>query len=213
MSHGCASQSMPIVTAYDTLGQEGLQHSLVQTGAKAVFLNSHLIKNLTNPLKADTKIKYVIYTTETPPKQEDLDSLKSTHPELTVISYDELMELGRANPVEPVLPDREDLCCIMYTSGSTGTPKGVPLLHRNVVAAGRTPLEQALPRLLTLFRSCWCHYDRRTPHHSWRLRTQLPPLGAHLGARLRELHHRMGSRDGLRKPSNFVRQSHEELQG
>lgn len=135
MSHGCASQSMPIVTAYDTLGQEGLRHSLVQTGAKAVFLNSHLIKNLTNPLKADTKIKYVIYTTETPPKQEDLDSLKSTHPELTVISYDELMELGKAKPVEPVLPHREDLCCIMYTSGSTGTPKGVPLLHRNVVAA------------------------------------------------------------------------------
>jgi long-chain acyl-CoA synthetase len=47
------------------------------------------------------------------------------------------MELGKNNPVEPVLPDKEDLCCIMYTSGSTGTPKGVPLLHRNVVAAGQ----------------------------------------------------------------------------
>ncbi|KAA8893810.1 hypothetical protein FN846DRAFT_977225, partial [Sphaerosporella brunnea] len=108
MSHGCASQSMPIVTAYDTLGESGLMHSL----------------NLISPLKEGTKIQYVIYTTEEPPNQKDLDTLKETHPHLKI-----------ANPVDPVLPDSEDLCCIMYTSGSTGTPKGVPLLHRNVIAA------------------------------------------------------------------------------
>lgn len=186
MSHGCASQSMPIVTAYDTLGQEGLQHSLVQTGAKAIFLNPHLLKNLINPLKAGTNIKYVIYTTESPPKQEDLDTLKSAHPDLTILTYNELMEMGKANPVDPVLPDREDLCCIMYTSGSTGTPKGVPLLHRNVIAAGRISyLSHALlPKLLTRFRSCWCYHNRGSSHHSRRLRPQLPPPGTHLGTRL-----------------------------
>ena len=138
-----------------------MQHSLVQTGAKAIFLNPHLLRNLINPLKADTKIKYVIYSTETEPNQGDLDELTSTHPDLTVITYDQLMEMGRANPVEPVLPDREDLCCIMYTSGSTGTPKGVPLSHKNVVAAGRDlpPLDALSFQLLTRFRSCWCYLD------------------------------------------------------
>jgi long-chain acyl-CoA synthetase len=139
MSHACASQSIPIVTAYDTLGESGLMHSLVQTGAKAIFLNPHLLKNLINPLKEASKIQYVIHTTEEPPKQKDLDTLKETHPHLTVITWDELLEMGKANPVEPVLPNPEDLCCIMYTSGSTGTPKGVPLLHRNVVAASKLP--------------------------------------------------------------------------
>jgi long-chain acyl-CoA synthetase len=128
---------MPIVTAYDTLGESGLMHSLVQTGAKAIFLNPHLLKNLTNPLKEATKIKYVIYSTEEAPKQQDLDTLKETHPELTIVTWDEMMQMGQANLVDPVLPDREDLCCIMYTSGSTGTPKGVPLLHKNVIAASK----------------------------------------------------------------------------
>jgi long-chain acyl-CoA synthetase len=137
MSHGCASQSMPIVTAYDTLGESGLQHSLVQTEAQAIFLDPHLLKNLINPLKEATEIKYVIYNQAEEVDQDALAKLKATHERLKVVSWDELMELGKNNPVEPVLPDKEDLCCIMYTSGSTGTPKGVPLLHRNVVAAGQ----------------------------------------------------------------------------
>lgn len=127
---------MPIVTAYDTLGEIGLQHSLVQTAARAIFLDAHLLKNLVNPLKEAVQIRYVIYNTAETANQEDIDRLKAAYPRLTVVGYDELLEMGRNNPVEPVLPDREDLCCIMYTSGSTGTPKGVPLLHRNVVAAG-----------------------------------------------------------------------------
>ncbi|KAF8536420.1 hypothetical protein BDD12DRAFT_748519 [Trichophaea hybrida] len=135
MSHGCASQSMPIVTAYDTLGESGLQHSLIQTGAQAIFLDPHLLKNLTNSLKAATEVKYVIYNQAEEVDQGAVDKLKATHERLKVVSWDELMELGKNNPVEPVLPDKEDLCCIMYTSGSTGTPKGVPLLHRNVIAA------------------------------------------------------------------------------
>ncbi len=39
MSHGAAAQSMPIVTAYDTLGEEGLRHSMVATRAKCIFLD------------------------------------------------------------------------------------------------------------------------------------------------------------------------------
>lgn len=137
MSHGAASQSMPIVTAYDTLGEEGLKHSLVATGAKAIFLDPHLLTTLINPLKEAKEIKYVIWNSDNEVKQENIDKLKKAHDRLTILSFNELKQLGEANPVDPVPPTPEDLCCIMYTSGSTGTPKGVPLKHKNVVAAGK----------------------------------------------------------------------------
>ena len=128
---------MPIVTAYDTLGEEGLEHSMKQTHAKAIFLDQHLIKKLINPLKAATDIQHVIYNSEPQGhmKQEDIDAVKNAHPHLTIVSFDELIQLGQDNPVDPVPPRKEDLCCIMYTSGSTGAPKGVLLKHKSVLAS------------------------------------------------------------------------------
>ncbi|ORY65261.1 uncharacterized protein BCR38DRAFT_340991 [Pseudomassariella vexata] len=135
MSHAAASQSMPIVTAYDTLGQEGLRHSMVATEAKAIFLDPHLLPTLSNVLKDATAVRYVIWNNQNQVKQEHIDSLKKNYSHITVLSFQELEQLGEDNPFDPVPPTPEDLCCIMYTSGSTGTPKGVPLRHSNVIAA------------------------------------------------------------------------------
>ncbi|KAF7956823.1 hypothetical protein EAE96_004149 [Botrytis aclada] len=134
-AHGAVSQSMPIVTAYDTLGEEGLKHSLVATRAKAIFLDPHLLPTLINPLKEAKDIQYVIWNSQNEVKQENIDSLKKAHEKLKILSFEELRKLGEENPVEPVPPAPEDLCCIMYTSGSTGPPKGVPIKHKAVVAA------------------------------------------------------------------------------
>ncbi len=135
MSHGAVSQSMPIATAYDTLGEEGLKHSLVQTEAKAIFVEPHLLATLMNPLKEAKEIKFVIYNSDGEVKQANIDKLKSAYNYLTIMSFEELKQLGEKNPKEPVIPEPEDLCCIMYTSGSTGTPKGVPMKHKAVVAS------------------------------------------------------------------------------
>jgi len=136
MAHGAGSQSMTIVTAYDTLGQEGLTHSLVQTHAKAIFLDPHLLPQLMNPLDKATEVHYIIYNTESPVKSEHIDKLKDKHPRLTILSFEDLVKLGQEKKHDPVPPSPEDLMGIMYTSGSTGPPKGVPLLHKAVVAAG-----------------------------------------------------------------------------
>ncbi|GAB1209803.1 hypothetical protein APSETT445_008584 [Aspergillus pseudonomiae] len=135
MSHGAASQSLTIVTAYDTLGEDGLKHSLVQTSSVAMFCDPNLIPSVANVLKDVKSIKHIIWNSHLAPKQADLERLKTEYPDINVISFEDLRTLGEQNPVDPVPPSPEDLCCIMYTSGSTGPPKGVPLTHGNVIAA------------------------------------------------------------------------------
>ena len=133
---------MPIVTAYDTLGEEGLKHSLQQTHAKAIFLDPQLLTKLIAPLNQNEDgkitIQHVIYNSQSKVKQDDIKKLQEAHPHLSIQSFDDLVKNGEANPVDPVPPKPEDLCCIMYTSGSTGAPKGVLLKHKNVVAASES---------------------------------------------------------------------------
>ncbi|KAL8715288.1 MAG: hypothetical protein Q9220_001246 [cf. Caloplaca sp. 1 TL-2023] len=119
MAHGAASQSMPIVTAYDTLGEDGLQHSLCQTHAKAIYLEPHLLPKLIKPLTHAKDIQFVIYNSAADLQNADIEKLKNQHPRLKILSFDELQDLGKANPIDPVPPQPDDLCCIMYTSGST----------------------------------------------------------------------------------------------
>ncbi|KAF1834025.1 acetyl-CoA synthetase-like protein [Decorospora gaudefroyi] len=134
-AHGALSQSMAIVTAYDTLGEEGLKHSMLQTNAKVMFTDPELLPKLVNPMKEAKDVQVVVYCTKNDHKQKDVDTLTNAHPHLKVISFDELVEMGEKSPAEPIPPKADDLACIMYTSGSTGTPKGVMIKHRNVVAA------------------------------------------------------------------------------
>jgi len=134
-AHGALSQSMAMVTAYDTLGEEGLKHSMLQTNAKAMFTDPELLPKLVNPMKEAKDVQVVIYSTKNDPKQKDIDTLTQAHPHLKVISFDELIKMGESEPAEPIPPKADDLACIMYTSGSTGTPKGVMIKHRNIVAA------------------------------------------------------------------------------
>lgn len=126
---------MPIATAYDTLGEEGLRHSLIQTQAKAIYCDPQLLPTLVKPLAEAKAIRSVIYNSDGEVKQDHIDSLRSKYPYLTILSFEDLRLLGEQNPVDPVPPSPEDLCCIMYTSGSTGTPKGVPIKHSAVLAS------------------------------------------------------------------------------
>ncbi|KAL2369368.1 long-chain acyl-CoA synthetase [Blastomyces gilchristii SLH14081] len=134
-AHGAISQSMSIVTSYDTLGEEGLRHSVLEARSKALFTDPQLLGSLVNLLVDTQCIKVIIYNNNLLLQEETLNSLKSAHPGVTLISFQELRKLGEDNPIDPVPPDAEDMGMIMYTSGATGPPKGVPLKHKHVVAA------------------------------------------------------------------------------
>lgn len=142
------SQAIPVVTAYDTLGEKGLIHSMVQTETKAVFTDNALLGRLITPVQSATALKYIIHGDELNPDDKRnggkfyseaksaIDKIREVRPDIKIVSMHEVLENGRKSrdTIDPFPPKPEDLSCIMYTSGSTGDPKGVVLKHSSIVA-------------------------------------------------------------------------------
>jgi long-chain acyl-CoA synthetase len=133
-AHGLFTQNMTIVTAYETLGEDGLLHSMNETEVDAIYTTAELLPVVSRVAAKCPSLKYVIYSGEA--KSELVEKMKSGQIQ-DVLTLDALIELGKKFPREPRKPEPEDLACIMYTSGSTGNPKGVILCHKNVVAASK----------------------------------------------------------------------------
>lgn len=134
----CSSQSLTIVTAYDTLGIEGLRSSINDTGTKGILLDKPNLSTLARVLKDTPSIRFVIYRDHEGGKlneaeQKIVDSYTELNGGIKTLSYSELVKLGEENPVAVTPPKPSDICCIMYTSGSTGPPKGVVLKHSTVL--------------------------------------------------------------------------------
>jgi len=136
MQHACMAVGITIATAYDTLGESGLTHSLNEPECVGVFTNAELLPTVLRVLPNTPTIKVIIYDGQ--PPADLVETLKTAAPdrEIHVLSQDQLRDLGKGKPEhEERRPKAEDIACIMYTSGTTGAPKGVVLSQANLIAA------------------------------------------------------------------------------
>lgn len=143
-----AFQNISIVTAYDTLGEQGLTHSLTSTESNAIFTDNALLSTLVKPLQKAPHVRYIIHSEDIDPndKREEGKLYKraedakkkilEVRPDIKFYSFDDLLKAGKTTKHDiQGKPKPSDYACIMYTSGSTGDPKGVVITHANIIAA------------------------------------------------------------------------------
>ncbi len=74
MAHACFRQNIPFCTAYETLGEEGLEHSLNEPEVVGIFTNAELLSTLGNVIGKTETVKYVIYDGK--PSDKDLAKIR-----------------------------------------------------------------------------------------------------------------------------------------
>ncbi|KAF9513543.1 hypothetical protein BS47DRAFT_1376706 [Hydnum rufescens UP504] len=115
IGHACASVGVVIATAYETLGEEGLQHSLHEPSCVAVYTNADLLGTLARVLPKTPTVKLVIYDDIANPAV--LQELGASSPDVKILSLDELFKAGEAASqldLNDRLPKADDLACIIW---------------------------------------------------------------------------------------------------
>ncbi|XP_072038963.1 long-chain-fatty-acid--CoA ligase 1-like isoform X2 [Amphiura filiformis] len=129
--YGCQSYSMVAVPLYDTLGEEAMVHTVKLTDMTTIVCdNMSKVQGLLKHRSEMPTLRLIILIGT--PSDEDRKLCEDGKVE--IISFEGLLELGKENPTDLVLPKPDDLCTICFTSGTTGVPKGGKLTHRAFIA-------------------------------------------------------------------------------
>jgi long-chain acyl-CoA synthetase len=117
VAQACAFSAVPICTAYDSLGPDGLAHSLNETEVKSMFTNADLLGTLSKIIEKCPTVTMVVYDGKA--EGDVVSKLEKTREGLKVVHLDDVIRAGKANPKEAVKAKRDDIYCCMYTSGSS----------------------------------------------------------------------------------------------
>ena len=93
VQHACMQIGTTIATAYDTLGEDGLTHSLNEPEVAAVFTNADLLDIFSRVLANTPTVRFVIY--DGTAKPEVLDKIRSIRSDLVITTLDELRARGQ----------------------------------------------------------------------------------------------------------------------
>ncbi|KAJ8604235.1 hypothetical protein CTAYLR_009222 [Chrysophaeum taylorii] len=121
----CFRMGIIVVTAYATLGEEGVTTSLAQTGAVVCVCDAKLLKILSGAQQLPSSLKYVVTIGDAPAAE---------FPSCETTTIAKLQEMGKQAPKEAADVDPSDVALIMYTSGTTGVPKGVVVKQSSLVS-------------------------------------------------------------------------------
>jgi len=117
MAQASAFNAVPISTAYDSLGPDGLTHALNETEVRSMFTNGDLLGTLAKIISKCETVRLIVYDGKADEKVKA--EIENTRENLKVVHLDEVYRLGKESPVECIKAKREDIYCCMYTSGSS----------------------------------------------------------------------------------------------
>lgn len=141
----CASQGITFATAYDSLGEEGLRHSINEPESTGVFTNANLLGTLAAVVSSTPSLTFVVYDGDDADIPSGaLDTIRAANGGIQVLNFDDFLKSGKENPVEPNRPNPDDILAIMYTSGASS--EAVPFLLRMVTDLGSFRLQVRLER-------------------------------------------------------------------
>lgn len=130
-----------------------LRYILEHSGAVGVVLQDAELWKKLRSILAEVPIQFVILLTD---EKVESDTYK-------VMTFSELIRLGRSHSLRLVQQDRNTLATLMYTSGTSGMPKGVMLTHGNLIyeVNGAYAVAQPQPgeRVLSIL-PIWHCYER-----------------------------------------------------
>uniref|UniRef100_A0A6G1SCM7 long-chain-fatty-acid--CoA ligase n=1 Tax=Aceria tosichella TaxID=561515 RepID=A0A6G1SCM7_9ACAR len=143
MAHACFRNNVIVVTAYTTLDDEAILHSIQQTEVRILVVSQKFVKRVPNIIKLAPLVDTIIVLDDPLPGCEDekasLKPLLGSSNVKQILSFDDIKQRG-AQLEENVQesPKGDDIAVLMYTSGSTGKAKGVMLTHSNIVYTSLT---------------------------------------------------------------------------